>query len=174
MDMDLNKLWETVKGRGARYAEVHRVAKSQTGLSNWTIRKLITVYFWASSYLLKCHTFCLWSRYVCFFCFFFFNWPYHVTYGILVPWPGIKLKPSALEAQNRNHWTSRERSQVCISLNKFAFILLWFTLKFFPEQSQGRSFGSPSQRLTRDQGYDHPLKPHSSTAVWPSMVFGFK
>ena len=30
MDMNLNKLWETVEGREARRAAVHGVAKSQT------------------------------------------------------------------------------------------------------------------------------------------------
>ena len=34
VDMDLNKLWKTVKDRGARYAAVRGAAKSQTGLSN--------------------------------------------------------------------------------------------------------------------------------------------
>ena len=34
MDMSLNKLLEMVKDREASYAEVHRVAKSQTQLSN--------------------------------------------------------------------------------------------------------------------------------------------
>ena len=36
MDMNLSKLWEIVKNREPWHAEVHRVAKSQTGLSNWT------------------------------------------------------------------------------------------------------------------------------------------
>ena len=34
MDMSLSKLQEMVKDREASYAEVHRVAKSQTRLSN--------------------------------------------------------------------------------------------------------------------------------------------
>ena len=33
-DMSLSKLWEIVEGRGAWHATVHRVTKSQTGLSN--------------------------------------------------------------------------------------------------------------------------------------------
>ena len=36
VDMNLSKLWETVKDREAWCAEVHRVAKSQTWLHNWT------------------------------------------------------------------------------------------------------------------------------------------
>ena len=36
MDMNLSKLWEIVKDRGACYAVVHGVTKSWTQLSNWT------------------------------------------------------------------------------------------------------------------------------------------
>ena len=36
MDMSLSKLWETVKDRGTWRAAVHRVAKSQTRLSELT------------------------------------------------------------------------------------------------------------------------------------------
>ena len=40
--------------------------------------------------------------------FFFFFWPCHEACGILVPQPGTKLVPPALEAQSPNHWTSKE------------------------------------------------------------------
>ena len=35
-------------------------------------------------------------------------WLYHVTCGISVPRPGIKLMPPALEALSLNHWTTNE------------------------------------------------------------------
>ena len=36
MDMNLSKLWKTVKNREAWHAAVHRVPNSQTWLSDWT------------------------------------------------------------------------------------------------------------------------------------------
>ena len=38
MDMNLSKLWEVVKDKGAWGAAVHEVTKSQTQLSNWTTK----------------------------------------------------------------------------------------------------------------------------------------
>ena len=45
MDMNLSKLWQMVKDRGAWYTAVHGVAKNQIQLSNWT-----TIIIWKSTY----------------------------------------------------------------------------------------------------------------------------
>ena len=42
VDMNLNKLWETVEGRGAWHATVHGVPKSWAQLSDCTTRTLTT------------------------------------------------------------------------------------------------------------------------------------
>ena len=50
MDMNLSKLWEILKDRGAWHAAVHGVTKSQTWLRNW---KTATIYLfiYLSTYL---------------------------------------------------------------------------------------------------------------------------
>ena len=35
-----------------------------------------------------------------------FSWPFCIACGFLVPWPGIKPVPPALEAWSLNHWTA--------------------------------------------------------------------
>ena len=42
------------------------------------------------------------------FYFYLFIWPCHAACRILVPRPGIKPGPPAVEAQSLNHWTARE------------------------------------------------------------------
>ena len=54
---------------------------------------------------LKVHSFNCWT-YLLFF--FLILWLCHVACGILVPWPGIEPRPSAVKAQSPNHWTTRE------------------------------------------------------------------
>ena len=44
MDMSLSKLWEMVKDREVWHAAGHRVAKSQTRLSNWTTKTPSWIY----------------------------------------------------------------------------------------------------------------------------------
>ena len=39
---------------------------------------------------------------------FLFSWPHLSARGILVPQPGIKPVPPAVEAHSLNHWTTRE------------------------------------------------------------------
>ena len=43
-----------------------------------------------------------------YFIYLLFFWPHRAACGILVPRPGIKPVPSAVEAQSPNHWTTRE------------------------------------------------------------------
>ena len=46
----------------------------------------------------------LWEFMLCHYLFIFF-WPHHAACWILVPWPGIKPVPPALEVRSLNHWT---------------------------------------------------------------------
>ena len=48
-------------------------------------------------------------------------WSCHVACGILVPQPGMKFMPPAVEAQSLNHWTVTEvqRQQKCLTVLEF-------------------------------------------------------
>ena len=50
---------------------------------------------------------------------FFFFWLYCTAYGILVPQPGIKPGPPAVEVPSPNHWTARELSMSFNSCDLF-------------------------------------------------------
>ena len=45
--------------------------------------------------------------------FYLFFWSCRVACGILVPQPGIKPVPPALEAQSVNHWTTKGVLVIC-------------------------------------------------------------
>ena len=57
MDMNLSKLWETVKDRGAWCATIHEVAKSWAQFSSWMTT---IVYFPPNSP--SCLSLCLWGQ----------------------------------------------------------------------------------------------------------------
>ena len=70
---------------------------------------------WSTSYLLS-----LGVRgfvqitFLSFFSFLFFFLPHHMACRILLPWPGIKPMPHAVEAWSLNHWTTREVSNFSV------------------------------------------------------------
>ena len=41
--------------------------------------------------------------------FLFFFWPHHGAHRILVPWPGIKPRPSAVKVQSPKHWAGKTK-----------------------------------------------------------------
>ena len=45
---------------------------------------------------------------------FFFFWPRCKACGVLVPWPGTKPAPLALEALQLNRWTTREAPEMVL------------------------------------------------------------
>ena len=66
--------------------------------------------FHACSYWLS--TCFLWVG--CFFCLFVCFGRTVRLVGILVPWPGIEPRPTAVRALNPNHWTAREFPWFCL------------------------------------------------------------
>ena len=50
----------------------------------------------------------------------FFFWPCRAACGILVPQPGIKPAPPAVEAGSLNHWTAREVPQWIFNNNNLS------------------------------------------------------
>ena len=54
-----------------------------------------------------------------FILFYFIFWLHCTACRILVPWPGIKPVPYALEVQSLNHWTAREVPRIVLNVCKF-------------------------------------------------------
>ena len=50
----------------------------------------------------------------------FFFWPRPLTFGILVPQPGVKPRPPAVKAWSPNHWTTREFPIYCLYIREWA------------------------------------------------------
>ena len=57
-------------------------------------------------------------------CIFVLSWLRHVACGILVPQPGIKPTPPAVEARSLNHRTTREVPRLCIQLQRHVLYCL--------------------------------------------------
>ena len=99
MDMNLRKLQETVKDREALCAVIHGVAKSQTWLSNWTIKTNIYIYI-----CIHIHTLCSLvliicsyvSLYISYFLLYYIVFRNNINLGII----GLTLLITMLLAKN--------------------------------------------------------------------------
>ena len=103
MDVILSELLEMVMDREAWSAGIHGIAKSWTQLSDWTDMHNI----WRSKWICPKITgvfffFCIKAIYLLFW------WWYCLACRILVPQPGTKSAPPAVEVWSLNHWTARE------------------------------------------------------------------
>ena len=71
---------------------------------------------------------------ILFIYFIFFFWPHHAACGILVPWPGIKPMPPAVEVRSLNHWTTWE-VPLMIQFYISGFLFLFFLHSVGPQRS---------------------------------------
>ena len=109
------------------------------------------------------------------FFFFFFFLPHHLVCEILIPWPGIKPRPSAVEAQSPNHWTARKLLSLMIlgpscKWNCAVFVVLWLTYYTFQDVlkvhlccvNKGISFLSKTESIVYYLCIPHFFFTHSS------------
>ena len=63
----------------------------------------------------------LWMAFILFMFIYLFLifWLRHAACGILVPQPGIKSRPPALEVQSPTYWTTREVPLLTFKIQKF-------------------------------------------------------
>ena len=106
-----------------------------------------------------------WSCY-CFLFNFLFSWPCQAACGILVPWPGIKLSPPALEAESLNYWTTKE-----VPLNDIVKLKLWQLLMNTIQSSSVQSLScvrlyDPMNRSTPGLPVHHQLPEFTQTVHW--------
>ena len=90
------------------------------------------------------------------FLFFFLKGPCRAAWGILVPWPGIKLVPPALEGWNLNHWIARE-------VSKYATTSVPFSA-FYTSTLKNMEVGIVSLEFRRPCQRDRSRWPHPAEA----------
>ena len=130
-DVNLSKLQETVKDRGAWSAAVHVVAKSRTCLSDWTTATMIVdAPRWHKMLIIGKPVGVRLREYMepCAFCSVFLSffrvsllllfWSHCVVCRILVPQPGIQPVSPAVGARSPNYWTTREVPDFFFFFNK--------------------------------------------------------
>ena len=128
MDMNWSKLWEIVEDRETWCATIHRVAKSQTWLSNWKTTYQTWIEWWVNEHILRRKVF---TRHPC--------WKaLHKSKGI--SWDMIfqnkalwkQHMSSSTEISVSKGWLKSFGQVLCMRRNAFIFLvfrsLLWTLL----------------------------------------------
>ena len=83
----------------------------------------------------------------------------------LVPWPGIKPRPLALEAESLNHWTTREVPESWVA---GVFYIFWISICY---QIYDLQIFSPFPLVAFSCCWHCPLKQKAS--IWNGICFSF-
>ena len=158
MDINLSKLWETVKDRGAWRAAIHGVAKSRTRLSDWTELNWMNNNTEHSFMCLL--VFCISSLKKCLFKLFahFLNWVIFVVVQSLgciwlfvTPWTVACLAPlSFTVSQSLFRFMSTESRWCYLTISSSAPTPFSFCLQSFPASgsfSKSQLFTSGGQSI---------------------------